>query len=121
MEIKIDSDDLTRLKNKIYTLEKEKKELADQLKALNPEELREQHTRLANKMFDDVMERVFKELGFEYFRRGATAEFTELDHWLGKNWIYSDRLTIKLGATITSEMRGAFLALGIKEPEKKTD
>lgn len=117
MKIEINLEDIESLKEQIKILQKDKHELELKLKSLDEEVLKQQALDLANKIFRDVLNRVFIELGFENTILDRDIDFNNLQHYLGQTWWNSERLEIKLGANITNQFKGAYLSMGIKIDE----
>ena len=57
---------------------------------------------------------VFLELGFKDSEVWQPVNFAEFERILGVNWYSCERMQIDLGVEITSEMRRAFLRMGIQ-------
>ncbi len=119
MKIEIEYEEVERLKTKISDLEKDRDELSKKLQSLDEVTLRNNAVSLAEKMFRSVFSTVCEKLGFPCSNiRWSDMSFHELEHWLGKNWWESEKLTVDVGATITTHFKNAFLHLGIKTEEK---
>ena len=114
MKIEIEFEAVESLKREISMLQKDKIELEEKLKSLDESELKKQANDLARKIFGDVMNRIFEELGFEDKTWLNDVDFGNLQHYLGANWWNSERLNIELGVTIINQFKGAFLRMGIK-------
>ena len=113
MKIEIEFEEVERLKYKINSLTKDNSELEERLKSVSEVELHNEAVQIAQKMFTLIIEKVYIELGFTYDQY-STKSFAEMEHWLGEKWWESTQLSVELGAYITKDFKGAFLALGIK-------
>lgn len=115
MKIEIELQEIESIKKGNDSLKKEIEKLKIELKSLDKEELRKQAVDLSRQMFENVVHRVFKELGFEKpFTLSNDINFRQLEHWLGKDWWVHQDLEVEIGATITNKFKRAFLKLGIK-------
>lgn len=113
MKIEIELAEVERLKSQLQQKEKEVKDLEAKLKELSELELKQKAVRLSYRLFDNYMATVFKHLGFEEWQRDSVIFKDNLEDLIGKDWWNSDRLTIELGASVTTKFNSAFLAIGI--------
>ena len=118
MKIEIEFEAVESLKEQIKRLQKDKNELESKLNSLDEKVLKQQANDLARKIFGDVMNRVFTDLGFEDKTWLNDVDFGNLQHYLGKTWWNSDKLEIQLGANISNQFKGAYLRMGIKTEER---
>ena len=114
MEIKIELEAVEHLKQEILRLSKENAELKIKLKSLDSTLLSNQACELSVKILNNILSRVFSELGFENITDPFSINIGELNHYLGKTWFYSDKLDIELNVLVTQNFRKAFLKMGIK-------
>ena len=114
MKIEIELEDIELLKEQIKRLQKDKTELETKLNLLDEKALKQQAVDLARKLFGDVMNRVFSELGFEDKTWLNDVDFGKLQHYLGASWWNSEKLEIELGANVSNQFREAYLRMGIK-------
>ena len=124
MKIEIELGEVERLKNQLQQREEEVNELETKLKELSETELKQKAVRLSYRLFDNYMAAVFKHLGFEEWTRDSVIVRDNLEHWIGKDWWNSDRITFELGANVTTKFKTAFLSIGIltkKEAEETKD
>lgn len=124
MKIEIELSELEALRSQLQIIETEKRQLEEKLKKLSEPELKQKAVRLSYKLFDNYMATVFKHLGFEEWQRDSVIVRDNLEHWIGKDWWNSDRITVELGANVTTKFKSAFLAIGIltkQEIEEKKD
>lgn len=114
MKIEIELEDVEQLKWEIAHQKEEIAKLKEELKNLDKKELHKQAVTLSKILFNDYMTAVFSKLGFhEGWQRDSVNFENNLEHWLGKDWWHSDRLTIGLRASISKEWKRAFLDMGI--------
>ncbi len=124
MKVEIELEDLEELRNEVQSLRDDIKEQQDKLYNLDENVLKKDAVRLSYKLFNDYMDAIFKHLGFGEWQRDSVIIREDLEHWLGKDWWDSDRITVELGANVTTKFKSAFLAIGIltkKEDDKKSD
>jgi len=119
MKIEIELDYIEQLKKEINWLHRDNSELKEKLKLLDEKKLRNDALDLAAHIFTESIARVFREIGFSDTVDYAPKEFGEFERILGVNWYGCERLHIELGAEITTEMRRAFLRMGIKSESKE--
>jgi len=118
MKIEIEASDFEQIRAEAADLRARNKELLDALIALDEHKLREDAVLLAQRMFDDACAAVFEKLGFEQNQSVYSVSFENLEYSLGERWKKRERLSVTLGAEITTEFRKAFIKLGIvPEPE----
>ena len=113
MKIEIELSEVEALMSQLQIVETEKIQLEEKLKKLSESELKAKAVRLSYRLFDNYMAAVFKHLGFEEWRRDSVIVRDNLEHWIGKDWWNSDRITIELGANVTTKFKTAFLSIGI--------
>ena len=113
MKIEIELAEVEHLRIQLQQKEKEVNELQTKLKELSESELKQKAVRLSYRLFDNYMATVFKHLGFEEWQRDSVIVRDNLEHWIGKDLWNSDRITVELGATVTTKFKTAFLSIGI--------
>jgi len=113
MKIEIEFEEVDRMKREIAELKARNLELHSQLSELDKDKLEEKAVILSMKMFENVMGRVFEELGFKDRTCVDDINFIKLKRNLGSNWWESLKLEVKIGASITNKFRVAFIGLGI--------
>jgi hypothetical protein len=114
MKIEIELAEVERLRSQLQQREQQVNELEKKLKELSESELKQKAVRLSYRLFDNYMAAVFKHLGFvEEWQRDSVIVRDNLEHWIGKDWWNSDRITIELGANVTTKFKSAFLEIGI--------
>lgn len=120
MKIEIELEYIESLKRQLDDAKMEANGLREKLNSLNEKELREEAVRLSFRLFEDYLHATFTHLGFDQEGVSSVVVRENLEHWLGKSWYRSERVTFQLGATITTKMRKAFLQIGIlmKETEQ---
>lgn len=111
MKIEIEYEEIERMKANILRLETKVVNLEANLKSFDPKALDAAAVDLAWVLFNSYMGAVFSKLGFDSWE--PIRKYNSLEHWLGKKWYNSDRLTIELEAHITTKFRNAFLRLGV--------
>lgn len=124
MKIEIELSEVEALRSQLQRTETEKRQLEEKLKELSETELKAKAVRLSYKLFDNYMATVFEHLGFGEWQRDSVIVRDNLEHWIGKDWWNSDRITIELGANVTTKFKSAFLSIGIltkKEVEESKD
>ena len=124
MKIEVELAEVESLRSQLQQKEMEVNELEIKLKELSEPELKQKAVRLSYRLFDNYMAAVFKHLGFGEWQRDSVIIREDLEHWLGKDWWDSDRITVELGANVTTKFKSAFLSIGIlskKEDDKKSD
>tara|TARA_R110000868_G_C10700898_1_gene749102 strand:+ start:129 stop:494 length:366 start_codon:yes stop_codon:yes gene_type:complete len=114
MKIEIELHEIEKLKAKIKSLYVDNCNLKDKLKSLDEDKLRKDALDLAAHIFSSSVNRVFLELGFKDSEVWQPVNFAEFERILGVNWYSCERMQIDLGVEITSEMRRAFLRMGIQ-------
>lgn len=120
MKIEIEFEEVEALRKQIATKDEQIEKLTNYLQSLDSDTLKKQAVDLSKIMFHDYMESVFRHLGFKdngkqlRSKRDSIVFEDNIEHWLGKSWYDSDRLTVNLGANISKHWRRAFLRLGIK-------
>jgi len=121
MKIEIELEEVERLKSQLQQREKEVNELEKKLKEFSEPELKQKAVRLSYRLFDSYMATVFKHLGFDEWEKNRVVFMDNLEHWIGKDWWNSDRISVELGANVTTKFKKAFLSIGIvtkKESEE---
>ena len=113
MKIEIELSEVEALKWELQRTQTEKRQLEEKLKELSETELKAKAVRLSYRLFDNYMAAVFKHLGFEEWQRESVIVRDNLEHWIGKDWWNSDRITVELGANVTTKFKSAFLSIGI--------
>lgn len=124
MKIEIELSEVEALRSQLQNTKDEKRQLEEKLKELSETELKAKAVRLSYRLFDNYMAAVFKHLGFEEWQRESVIVRDNLEHWIGKDWWNSDRITVELGANVTTKFKSAFLSIGIltkKEVEETKD
>jgi hypothetical protein len=124
MKIEIELSELEEIRSDLKKAEEQKKQLQEKLNGLSEEELKAKAVRLSYRLFDNYMAAVFKHLGFEEdWQRDSVIVKDNLEHWIGKDWWNSDRISVELCATVTTQFKSAFIRIGIlpKEVELKND
>lgn len=124
MKIEIELSELEALRSQLQITETEKRQLEGKLKELSESELKAKAVRLSYRLFDNYMAAVFKHLGFGEWQRNSVIVRDNLEHWIGKDWWNSDRITVELEANVTTKFKSAFLSIGIltnKEFEENKD
>jgi len=119
MKIEIEYKEVEFLKNKISLLEKQNAELQFKIDSLSEEQLIQKSIKYSGLLFNKLNRKVFKELGFEDCNQVVNADFEELRHWLGENFIDSERIEVEFGATVTNLYRQAFINIGINNNKTK--
>ena len=76
---------------------------------------------MAYRLFDNYMAAVFRHLGFDQWRTDTVIIRDNLEHWIGKDWWGSDRISFELGANVTTQFKTAFLSIGIITKDEKSD
>ena len=114
MKIEIEFEEVVRMESEIAELKADNLELYSQLSELDEDKINEDIITLSSAMFGSVMDRVFKELGFndKTFISGIT--FAKLTRELGREWWLHPRLELTIGTTISNKFREAFIELGYK-------
>ncbi len=117
MKIEIELDEIINIKRELGRLERENYELEQKIIDLNEDQNKQKIAELAQVMFEQVMLRVFKDLGYEKidYHIPHNIKFRHLERQIGENWWNADNLEIELGVKITNLFRGAFLKLGVKD------
>lgn len=124
MKIEIELSEVEALRSQLQNTKDEKRQLEEKLKELSETELKAKAVRLSYRLFDNYMAAVFKHLGFEEWQRESVIVRDNLEHCIGKDWWNSDRITVELGANVTTKFKSAFLSIGIltkKEVEETKD
>ena len=113
MKIEIELSEVEALRWELQRTQTEKRQLEEKLKELSETELKAKAVGLSYRLFDNYMAAVFKHLGFEEWQRESVIVRDNLEHWIGKDWWNSDRITVELGANVTTKFKSAFLSIGI--------
>ena len=119
MRVTVDIKEIELLNQIITELKKENQDLQNQLKFVNTQEMRKQAITLAENMFISSFEKVCEKLGFKCSTNMFDIDFRQLESRLGKNWWESEKLDIKVGATLTTEFKTAFIRLGVNLSENE--
>jgi hypothetical protein len=112
MKIEIELEEVERLKHRLHTTQEELKELKFKLKSLSEDELKKQAVRLSYRLFQDYMKATFERLGLGEWE-GTLVINNNLEHWIGKEWWTSERVSFEIGAEVTTKIKRAFLRIGI--------
>lgn len=119
MKIEIELEEVERLRSQLQQREIEVNELKEKIKELSEPELNQKAVKLSYRLFDNYMATVFKHLGFEEWSRNSVIIKDDLEHWIGKEWWNSDKITFEVGANVTTKFKTAFLSIGIITEEEK--
>jgi len=117
MKIEIELSDIDILKNKIKSLENEKKVLEKKIESLDEEKLRQDALQLAMFIFNSTFTSVCDKIGFDYSPNWLNVDLVKLDHYLGKTFWSSERMEVEIGVSLTNKFKTAFIKLGIKLDE----
>lgn len=119
MKIDIEYEEVEKLMKKIERLEAHNKEIEEAFDKLDVLNLKNNAVTLANKIFCEVFDMVFTELGFEPGQVPyPTINFHELEHWMGAEWWkHKDKIKVELGATVSNRVARAFINIGIMPPK----
>jgi conjugal transfer/entry exclusion protein len=118
MKTEIDSKDLAELENKIWQLQNDKQNLLNEIKTLSDPSRQLAMVGLANDVFNNVMRRVFKEMGFGYEN---SYWYPLVDDLISKNGRLGeaiDSLSVSIAADISNRFRTGYINL-IKEQLEK--
>lgn len=121
MKVEIELTELEALRIQLRESEHQKELLERKLRQLSEPEITKKAVLLSYHLFDNYMGAVFKHLGFEKWQNKSVIKVNDIEHWLGKNWWFSDRLTIDLCANVTTKFKSAFLKIGIVTLDEKVD
>ena len=119
MKITVDIKEIELLNQIITELKKENQDLQNQLKIVDPQEMREQAMTLAQNIFISSFEKICEKLGFICSTNMFDIDFKQLESRLGKKWWESEKLDIKVGATLTTEFKNAFIRMGVNLSENE--
>lgn len=119
MKITVDIKEIELLNQIITELKKENQDLQNQLKIVDPQEMREQAMTLAQNIFISSFEKICEKLGFICSTNMFDIDFKQLESRLGKKWWESEKLDIKVGATLTTDFKNAFIRMGVNLSENE--
>jgi hypothetical protein len=118
MKIEIELEQVESLKREITYLEKKNEEVEKKLKEYDLNQLESKAIRLATRLTEKYLTAICSKLGFSS-SYGGNVEFSNLNHWVGKKWYEEDKkFEVKLSATLTEQLRYAFIKIGVNRIEK---
>lgn len=117
-KIEIELSEVDKIRADAAHWQREAKALKKELDALDPDALRKEAIRSAERVFHSACARIFSDIGLEYEQDWFGKGWNEMEHWLGSDWTMSDRLVVDIGARVSNQFRGAFIRLGISNGPK---
>lgn len=124
MKIEIELKEVEALRNENKDLERQVERLKNDLQNNAQQKWEERAIVLSKQLFSDYMYAVFAKLGFEnedwpsvQFEDSWTKHINN-DGW----WSYKpERIKVSVGATVTDQLRNAFIKIGVIPKEEKPE
>jgi hypothetical protein len=112
MKIEIEYEDIEKLKKQLVFSQNEVAELKAKMSLLSEDKLKQDAVNLSERLLNDYLATIFDKLGLTTNNRPVNFE-CGLKAELGSSWWQSERLSVTIGATVTSEFKRAFLNIGV--------
>lgn len=118
MKIEIELGEVENLRRNVDELWRENLELKDKLDSISEENLIQQASSLAARLFHEYLLMVFEKLGFtnkENWRyHGLALDSSELKRHLGTAWHEQpENVFVELGVSMTNNWKSAFMSIGV--------
>jgi hypothetical protein len=114
MKIEIELQEVEKLKQTIKVLE-EKLTIAEiKLEAFDEKQIDYKIKETAYNLFNNYMGLVFRELGFGKWNSRYVDFNDDVEHWLGKRWYDTDKVSVEVRAVVSNKFKAMLLLLGVK-------